>query len=186
MTPPRALTMLWLVVTIGGLVWLRHELERSQQRPIATDTPSSPAVPEIEKPLTWNDSVVDYGAIIERPLFNPSRRAELDTEDPRPAAVQHAIASAGNLNDIRVAAVYGKNTVDTAMLEIRGQQILTVRAGDLVEGWEVESIGEDGVVLVNHGQRQRLALYDFRSPPHRPAPQIVTGAPEKNHRKPTK
>ena len=136
------------------------------------------AVPEpyLPRPLE------SYGGMAERPLFSPSRR-------PSPAG--GAAAGRSSHDSLMLAGVILSTSKRLAMLESKRANggVVVVREGQVVEGWSVESIAADRVVISHNGEVVELLLDDKLKAPRKevkrtpqtakpaPAPAPAAGAP---------
>ncbi len=141
------------------------------------EAPASPE-PYLPRPLE------SYGGIAERPLFSPSRR-------PSPAG--GAAAGRSSHDSLMLAGVILSTSKRLAMLESKRANggVVVVREGQVVEGWSVESIAADRVVISHNGEVVELLLDDKLKAPRKevkrtpqtakpapaPAPAPAAGAP---------
>lgn len=104
---------------------------------------------------------------VERPLFMANRRpAEASAQaapqptrqSHQPKATRYLLSAIVIVDQERVALL-----TDTAT-----GSLSRVKEGERVPGWQIEEIGEDMVVLVNGGARERLPLRTFAEPPAKP------------------
>jgi hypothetical protein len=124
-----------------------------------------------------------YVGIGERPLFSPSRR-------PSPPAAVGGSGKGGH-DTLMLAGVILTTSKRLAMLETKQKGgAVVVREGQIVEGWSVDAISADRVVISQNGESVELLLDDkLRAPrrevrrtprtakPAQPAPQPPPAAP---------
>lgn len=145
---PSAL-LLFLCLVLGGALYAIIEMDRQSRpggRSVATtettpaeaDTPAVAMTPQ--EPPPPRDA---YSAFVERPLFDPSRRppepeAEV-VEEAAPAALPNIFALVGIIIDggTRIAFLQQRSPL----------QVYRVVEGQEIEGWAIETIGLDRVVL---------------------------------------
>lgn len=171
-TPHVALTLASAV--LAGVV--ASQLGQAPEAPAPAIAPSSgvtktgaPGSPEpyLPRPLE------SYGGIAERPLFSPSRR-------PSPSGA--AAAGRSGHDSLMLAGVILSTSRRLAMLESKRANgaVVVVREGQIVEGWSVESIAADRVVISHNGEVVELLLDDKLKVPRkeiRRTPQTAKPAP---------
>jgi hypothetical protein len=111
-----------------------------------------PPEPYLPRPLE------SYGGIAERPLFSPSRR---------PSPTGGGAAGRSGHDSLMLAGVILTTSKRLAMLESKRATggVVVVREGQVVEGWSVESITADRVVISHNGEVVELLLDDkLRAP----------------------
>ncbi len=159
----RVLTM--GLVAINGLLalalwWLL--------RPQAPDTPPAasaapPAAFQLPADPLPQPPASSFQELAERPLFWPERRADEVPAEPAGNAV-----AVSTLTLLGVAITPGDQQ---AMLRKQGDpQVLYARAGDVVEGWTVESIEPKRVVLNRGGTQAEVLLDEQETKPSAGAP----------------
>lgn len=146
--PPTRATLaasLVLAAVLGTMAWLAASTTSSipVMPPLAVSPPVRQALRH-----TASQKETDFAAMVDRPLFQPSRRPA----KPVPVAVQ-AVASpppspapTGNL----VGVVIGPHR-NLAILRYEGRS-LVVSEGDAIAGWQVRRVDPDRVVLA-HGDQ---------------------------------
>jgi hypothetical protein len=131
--------------------------------------PDSPAVPQVAPkaqtvmpppPSIKTLPPIDaYAEVSQRPLFSPTRQ---------PAPPQATPDTAGNVNGFFVTAIVLDGNQRVATIQHgRPPALARVVEGQTVEGWIVQSIQAEGVVLQRGGMAQELKLKD-RPPSQRP------------------
>lgn len=105
--------------------------------------------------------LAELAAALERPLFTQSRRP--------PAA---PVAAPSQLDAV-LAGVLSDGAEKVAIVVAPGaDRALRLREGDVFQGWRVERVEDEAVVLERDGRTERLVL-TFRGPP--PATQAGPG-----------
>jgi hypothetical protein len=168
----RLATLLLVVGYVAGFGLIGLELTRSEatdERPV---TPADIATPDLTPPPLPIQSLDDYAAIIERPLFHSDRApsSEVQVLDA-PAADLVTDAGAARLDGLRLAAVFRGAERRTALVELPDGKSLTVREGDRIYGWQVVEIRDEQLVLGNRGQQRTLEVHDLSYLGEPPIPQ---------------
>ncbi|MBR9858448.1 MAG: hypothetical protein GYB38_12140 [Gammaproteobacteria bacterium] len=128
------LLMLWLPVVLAQI-----------------DTPPVPDYPPLEQ----------FEDMLERPLFNATRRPQADEDDN-----DTLNESAAEMREKwRLSGVAWENDQQLALFSEReGEGRLRMRTGMYMDGnWLLEEITEDSVTLTDDGQRLRLELWEPRA-----------------------
>ena len=94
-----------------------------------------------------------YEELVRRTLFSPDRK-------PKESAQQTTAAITGKSSELWLLVGVVKNGADSYAMfsEKQGQRHLKLEAGMLLDGWSVESISADQVVLIKDGERDTLRL----------------------------
>ncbi|HSO43600.1 MAG TPA: hypothetical protein VLR47_12320 [Rhodospirillales bacterium] len=158
---------------LAGLVAL--QLRQPSEVPPPALAPAAPAEaaaldppePYVPRPLQ------SYGGIAERPLFSPSRR-------PTPAG--GAAAGKSGHDSLMLAGVILTTSKRLAMVESKSANgaVVVVREGQVIEGWSVETIAADRVVISQNGEVVELLLDDKLKAPRkelRRTPRTVPNPP---------
>lgn len=99
-----------------------------------------------------------FSAIAQRPLFRPDRRPEPEpvvTEPERP--VTPVVTNDNPPDFIVVGVVTGPEGRGAATVR-DGSETRRVYSGDTVQGWRVDTINRDGIVVTRDGQRWSLPI----------------------------
>ena len=160
---PSAL-LIGLCLILGGVIYLELSFGPSHPAasPIAPDPPEPAVLPAADPGFTMKP-LDDFSEIAQRPLFIPSRRPlPPDTEPPRPGprkAERHRFTLKGVVivADERMAVLQRR----------RGRTVLRVVEGQQIDGWLVEAIMPDHVVLRQGETREEVALRDILKTPSR-------------------
>ena len=118
----------------------------------------------------------DFSEIAQRPLFIPSRRPlPPNTEPPRPGprtAERHRFTLKGVVivGDERMAVLVNQRR--------RSRTVLRVVEGQQIDGWLVEAIMPDRVVLRQGETREEVALRDnLKTPSRAKVRKVAPGTP---------
>ncbi|MDP5293443.1 type II secretion system protein N [Oceanimonas sp. CHS3-5] len=136
------------------LLWLPATLAQ-------TASETAPEYPPLEQ----------FDDIIERPLFNATRRPKAGDDD------SSLSESAAEMREKwRLSGVVWENDLQLALFSEReGEGRQRIRTGMYLDGnWQLEEITEDSVTLTDDGQRLRLELWEPRAPSTRPLPEQDT------------
>ncbi len=159
-TPPGLLAL--ASIGLGGIVALQLRTPPEVPPPAANieaaapdeTTESGEAQPFEPRPLE------SYAGIEARPLFMPSRRP------PPPGAT--AAGSGSGHDALMLAGVILTTNKRMAMIETkRTSGVVVVREGQVVEGWSVDEIGPDRVVISQNDEVYELLLDDKLKAPRK-------------------
>ena len=119
----------------------------------------TPPAPEIKAPpplvMAPMPALATFDAIAERPLFNADRKPDPlppPPEPPKPAIVL------GDLTQYRLLGITGDRQTQRALVQKAGGSLLTLKPGDVFEGWTVDSIGASGVAISGGARKEILAI----------------------------
>ena len=130
-----------LFAALAAWPWLSPPLPAT--RPIAAPSAGTPAPSLISlAPLA------SYAAIVERPLFSPSRRP------PPGAAAALGASIEGRYRLLGIVATGPKKSAFIA----EGARRLEIDAGQTLDGWTVKEIGSDSVTLTSPTGEATLKL----------------------------
>ncbi len=164
--------LIGLCLILGGVIYL--ELSFVPSPPAASRIalgPPEPAVLPVADPGFTMKPLGDFSEIARRPLFIPSRRPlPPDTEAPRPGprkAERHRFTLKGVVivADERMAVLQRR----------RGRTALRVVEGQQIDGWLVEAILADRVVLRQGETTEEVVLRDIFGA--RSRPKVRTAVP---------
>lgn len=96
----------------------------------------------------------DIGIALKYPLFWISRRPVAEPEEPEEEAV---VIEAGSIEGVQLLGIIVRDTIRTALLGI-DKKIQKVVKDDEVNGWVVEQVLANKVVLVANGQVAELSI----------------------------
>lgn len=122
---------------------------------IATRQPTIPSVrPDIY-----------YNAILDRPLFAPTRMPQLpepERAQAAPAQPLETIPATTNASPtgILLSGIIGAENSRSALLGLEGTNQNWVRIDDKIEGWTITAIGADWLELSLDHQTYRLELFE--------------------------
>ena len=149
--------MAWIAVlgiVCGLLAWLPS--------PLGFLTRLGPDRVAILKPvaaprLAALEPLETYAALTQRPLFNPGR-----VPDPWPAATAAVAAvgagAAGDVAQYTLVGIAGDARTRVALVRKADGEVVTVKKGDMLDGWLVGAIDGRGVSISGGGRREILAI----------------------------
>lgn len=105
-----------------------------------------------------------FGVITERPLFNIDRKP--DPLPPPPEPPKPAI-TLGDLTQYKVEGVISGGGTQLGLVRKSGAQPLTLKPGDVFEGWTVDKIDAKGIAISGGDRSEILAIpkAENRPPP---------------------
>ena len=159
----------WLLLTMAGLgTVVGLELAANRDRDIEPIASSSSLVAELP-PLPHLD-LAALSALTEttrRPLFTVDRRPPLTeaADDPADADDELAEVRTSPLRFSLSAVVIVDGQALAYLSEVGGGSLTRLRRGESIDGWRLDEIRPDAVVLQNGEQRTELLLRRFEPPP---------------------
>ena len=156
---PSAL-LIGLCLILGGVIYLELSFGPSHPAasPIAPDPPEPAVLPAADPDFTMKP-LDNFSEIARRPLFIPSRRPlPPDTEPPRPGprkAERHRFTLKG------VVIVGDERMAVLVIQRRRNRTVMRVVEGQQIDGWLVEAILPDRVVLQQGETREEVVLRDI-------------------------
>lgn len=181
-----------LLIYAGGLGWIAYELQRPQPS-LNTEQTDSPATAyRVVSPLTFDSTIDQFDAIVQRPLFRPDRRPPSVASRPDPKTpIPPPSSDAKDIAGLRVSAVFSNPETIAALIEMNGNERKIIHRGDRIGSWKVLEIRGDQVTLGNGDNRETLRVHDFsrlpspaKAPARRPNPrprQTTNTAPGVNN-----
>lgn len=158
--------LFWLAVGVAGAGALVMEWQHPPglPGPVVVDTPATVAVPPLQPfdPL----GLPHYAEIVERPVFIEARRPE---EDDSAAAPTPPAEPDQPLDLIGVLLIPGRAAALLRPTEPNAK-VLRVAQGEMVEGWQLQSVNADRVVLRKDGEVRELVLIRPPTPTRPVAP----------------
>lgn len=165
-----------IVLAIGylsGLGMLGYLLQEVPPLPTGPTDTIDAAVIRLPPPTSAMTNIAAYDAMVERPLFNPTRRPIIVSGAPvtRQNAGDDAVEE---VDGFRLAAVLKGLGRTTVLIEDELGTTRVLHPGERLGNWLLDEILDDRVVLVAAGNRQMLRVYQFDRPATRPK---TTGRP---------
>jgi hypothetical protein len=163
-------TGFWLTVCASLAVVVGYQLSKSfPLAPTVTAAPpGAPLLDPAERPAPPRSPASDaVRQIAARPLFSESRRAYVPPSMPVEEAATGLIRPASALE---LAGTFLTETDQAALLLMSGGTPAWLRKGQLIDGWEIETIEQDRVQLRKGEQRQVLHLREDLAVPQTTRP----------------
>jgi hypothetical protein len=162
---------------VGAFAWIAYEAQPPAVPSATPGTVSTVATARLTLPKTTIDDIERYAALVERPPFVPGRRPTGGAGGESADAADGETASPG-LTKTRLSAIVVNNNNITALVENGDGSTQRLAKGGSFEGWTVEDIRYDRVVLTLNDQRRDLRVHRFEAPPPRTArPRAAPGRP---------
>jgi general secretion pathway protein N len=159
-----------VALTLGGVLALQWRgwepetalpetlAEPAATRPAGTDEPTESRVTDTASP-----GREEYTAVVERPLFLPTRRPPPEEEEPEPEPEPEQLTE---LDGVDLAAVIITPDQVTAWLRPPGaQKAEKLGIGEEFLGWKIKTIEPALVVLERQGDINEIPLRDFDNAP---------------------
>jgi general secretion pathway protein N len=172
-----------VLAVLVGYEWLDWPPKLSQTADDG-NKPSSEGVPNAKRPANPLDLVASledreqYAVIMERPLFLPDRRPPADEPDEPAAQTPEPDANLSRLDLSAVLIAPGETFA--WVRDPTEKELLRLRPGDELKGWQVQQILDDRLVLERQGETDTLILRDYKN-----APPPVPLRPPRAARQPT-
>ena len=131
-----------------------------------------PSQPE-ENPLDLLSPLGDieeYENVTQRPLFRPDRRPPSEEPEEEIAAEPEPHSDLARL-DLNAVLITPSET-SAWVWDRTKRELVRLRPGDELEGWSIQKILSDRVLLERQGEKDTLVLRDYKNmppPPRRPA-----------------
>ncbi|UHD14215.1 hypothetical protein [Thiocapsa bogorovii] len=117
-----------------------------------------------------------YASVTDRPLFRPQRRPEEEVDPEEQASAESDTAT--SLEGMNLSAVIITPTLVSAWIQDPNEpRLRRLRIGDDLEGWSVQTILPDRVLLERQGEQDALILRDYGKTPSPAAPMPVPRRP---------
>jgi general secretion pathway protein N len=160
------LLLLALCAGLGLIIYL--ELDRPAIDPAWSAPTPRPASPAGESDPGFRlPPLAAYSEVVARPLFSPSRRPG--------AAAESGPEDGGQASPFTIMGTVVSDTARRALISHGNPpQLAHVTEGQRLEGWTVETIAADRVVLTQGGQRVEIKVKDRSDGT---AQQVLRGVP---------
>jgi hypothetical protein len=170
----RGLTLLLTVLCVGlaMVIWRETggaEMGSVPSSAIAQAMPPAAAKPSAAKGAPALPPISAYAEVTERPLFSPSRQ---------PAPPEAAQEDLGNSSAFTLLGIVISEGERMALIEHGKPGVIArLKEGQAVEGWRVQTIEADRVILEHGGTQQPLKLKDLKDRPGAAQPVVRPGVP---------
>ena len=172
-------TLLLAAGYLSGLGLLGYLLQQSPTAPTVDTEAMSDPVPPLELPASPISNIAAYEAMVERPLFTPTRRPTAVNATPVPVDDED-VDPVEEIDGFRLAAVLKGLGSMTALIEDDVGATRTIHLGEQLGKWELTEILDDRVVLSADGRRQTLRVHQFEKAP----PRLTRRAPPRRRLRP--
>lgn len=155
-----------IVVWIDGPAWLKQFAGEDQAQ---TNAPASsvvqPAAEAKGKPALLNPiatlGIEDFSDIMERPLFNPSRRNRLPTPPEVTVTPTETEAADVDVSDFTLLAVSSREEAKTAVVRQNStNEVFHLIVGQTVSDWQVTQVSDREITLLQRGKTFKLRLFE--------------------------
>jgi len=158
MSSGRLIRFLLLLINVALLLILVGMWRNVPQVHAVESTPNVQAQPlQLPASPLRNLSLAQYQELLERPLFWSERRALQN------AAAVDVATSNQPLAFVLNGVVTSPESSYALLGKAGGNEVIKAQPGDVVEGWEIESMTKDSVTLHRSGERQQLVLEEERT-----------------------
>jgi hypothetical protein len=145
------------VAALGLVNWRIMELEPAPPLTVAGDVDTREASVAGQKPIDPLP-LSDFEEIVRRPVFSASRSRFVPTEKTQ------TVAGLGS-PDIRLAGIAIDTNAKRALLRTAQQpQARWVEQGESIDGWLLQVVSEDAVIIASGQQAHELRLYPTQGP----------------------
>ena len=176
--PGAILVTLAVVLMVQWRDWPPDPSRAGLTEPPATDPADGRKAEDALARLMPPDPKDSYTSVIDRPLFRPQRRPEDPDETEPPDLAGPDLAAA--LDGMDLSAVIISSDLISAWVQDPGQpRLRRLRIGDELEGWSVQDILPDRVLLERQGEEDALILRDYAKSPEAVAPTPVPRRPRR-------
>jgi hypothetical protein len=148
--------------------------------PLARAASGAAAVPASKTMAAINLDPAEEAIVLQRPLFSPTRRPPPPPPPPSSAtaagggaATKPSVPEPPPMNFTLVGIVRDQTSSLALLQPTNGKRVMSLRAGQALDGWMLVSIGIDTASFRNGAAVRELAL-DFR----RAAPPLPPPAPQ--------
>jgi general secretion pathway protein N len=130
------------------------------------EPPPTPAEPPGEVTLARLPPLERFTAIVDRPLFSPSRRPPPPVETPveevaAPEDEPEPLPPDNAAPEVRFVGTVGQGGAMTALVVRDGQEpVIKLRVGDEVDGWRVSSVSASQLVIEHEAERLVLTILE--------------------------
>jgi len=168
-----------LCVLLAMVIWRETGGADTASAPpstIAQAMPPAAAPPPAAKSAPALPPMSAYAEVTERPLFSPSRQ---------PAPPEAAQEDLGNSSAFTLLGIVISEGERMALIEHGKPGVVArLKEGQAVEGWRVQTIEADRVILEHAGTQQPLKLKDLKDrPPGAAQPVMRPGVPVPSSRR---
>ena len=171
-------TVALLMLAVVLLQW--QDADAPIATPVPRAAPGAATLPASKTMAAITLDPAEEAIVLERPLFSPTRRPPPPPPPPSSAtaaggaaATKPSVPEPPPMNFTLVGIVRDRTSSLALLQPTNGKRVMSVRAGQAVDGWMLVSIGIDSASFRNGAAVRELALDYRRAPPPLPplAPQ---------------
>ena len=158
--------VLLAVAYVGALAWIVYEWQPAPPMADALPVEQTMDLAPLRLPDVSIWELEAFEEIVARPPFTPGRRP-VETAGDGDGAPAKASPDNGrqSLATMRVSAILNDNEQMTALIEKGDGGAFTLREGGKLEGWRVNEIRDDRIVLALGGRHREMLVYRFEPVP---------------------
>jgi hypothetical protein len=175
MTNRRLTILIAVMLLLGGALWFDHGWwsgsEQTLPGAVAAPTPDTGEYTERRRlratasELAAVNPLGDWPAealaeVLDRPLFNPSRRAYKPPPEPEPEPEAPEPVVEETLKLALIGVLLGENGRFAMLKEDGSGKILRLKEGQSLDDWTLAEVRLRDVVLVRGEERKTLKLFD--------------------------
>ena len=177
-----------LCVLLGGLIYFQLLPQDTLQRSTGTEKQNrtEPAAKEpklsLGKPIM--PGITTLTETIDRPLFSAERKPATLIQASEQIADVPAPAVTGLPNlELNAVIINGDQRIALLQGQDPGAALIRAEEGQDIEGWVVQEVLPQRIILRRADQEHELVLRKFRPPPQALLPPVTRKIPQKNARK---
>lgn len=170
----RTIPLLLVAAVLGGLVYWDRLAGAPEGPPVAQPQRGPAVTPKARTSLAQAPGsgttsanplapirLEGLEATVKRPLFEPSRRAFVPPPPPRAAPPPPKVAAPPPpVPAFRLLGVVASGERSIAIITHPGRPTaMRLETGDLIDGWQIERIEPNRVVLARAGQKKRIEIF---------------------------
>ncbi len=117
----------------------------------------------IRSPSTQERSDIYYQAILDRPVFEITRRPiepQAEAPEPEPEIIVEMPAPAPELPKVSLLGVMSTGSRIQALIAVEGGEALWLTEGEKIGGWTITGAGKDWLELAAEDNKVRLELFE--------------------------
>ena len=167
-------TVALLMLAVVLLQW--QDADAPIATPVPRATPGAATLPASKTMAAITLDPAEESIVLERPLFSPTRRPPPPPPPPSSAtaagggATKPSVPEPPPMNFTLVGIVRDQTSSLALLQPTNGKRVMSLRAGQALDGWMLVSIGIDSASFRNGAAVRELALDYRRAPPPLPPP----------------
>jgi hypothetical protein len=158
--------LLLLLGYVAAVAWITYELQRPVSIPPEQEVASDAIpLPRLAPSRSTLGAIDDYVALVERPPFSRSRSEAVTPTVTEPVEATEPDPANFKVTTSRLSAILLNDNEITAVVENGDGTSTRLRKGARFEGWQVNDIRADRIILGLGEQRRELLVHRFDTPP---------------------